>query len=80
MSFKIKNFSEKYFWENQIKRHRIGKIFRNIVRENPEKTYKEIADSLKISRKTLWALINGLAIPSETLLSKVREQANENQH
>jgi len=78
MTFKTKNLSEMDYWKNQIKRHHTGKLFREFVRNNPNKTYKQLASKLNINRKTLWALMNGLTTPSEELIKRLDELEKSN--
>jgi transcriptional regulator with XRE-family HTH domain len=69
--------SEDTFWKNQIKRHHLGKRIRKLARKINYKPYRHLARKLKVSRKTIWALANGLAIPSEELVERLEILENE---
>ena len=69
--------SEATFWHKQIERHHIGKRIRNLAREIEYKPYISLARKLKVSRKTIWALANGLATTSSGLIKRIEELENQ---
>lgn len=71
MFLKAKIEGEQFYWDKQIERHHTGKRIRNLVRKINYKPYKQLSEDLNISRKTLWAIANGLATASPKLINKI---------
>jgi hypothetical protein len=83
--------SEGTFWHNQIVRHHIGKTVRNLVRKELEKElakkkfdeksrinpFEIISRQLGVSRKTIWAIANGLTTASKSLMERIERLENE---
>lgn len=63
--------NEQFYWDKIRQIHHNAKIIRCFVRNNPDKSNKQIATELKINRKTLWALVNGLTTPSKELIDRL---------
>ena len=68
---------EQYFWDKQIERHHIGKRIRSLARKEKYNPYRHLAIKLKVSRKTIWALANGLAIASNELIERIERLEND---
>ena len=62
---------EQYFWDKQIERHRLGKKIRKMLKKEKYNPCARLSKRLNISRKTIWALANGLASPSRELIEKI---------
>lgn len=85
MYSKIDLKAEGFYWKKQIKRHHLSKRIRNLLRREIElldkkdknRPYKFLSKELGISRKTIWALVNGLAIPSEKLIERIERLESE---
>ena len=63
-------FNEQYYWDKQRAIHKTAKIVRCIVRNNSDKSIRQLAKELDIDRKTLWALINGRTTPGKELMDR----------
>jgi len=70
-------FNEQYYWDKIRQIHKNSKIIRCYARNNSDKSNKQLAKELDINRKTLWALVNGLATPSKKLLDKIQQIGGE---
>ncbi len=77
MYSKAKIENEQFYWNKQIERHHIAKRIRNLARKINYKPYKQLARKLNISRKTVWALSNGLAIAGKNLIERLNKLENE---
>jgi len=73
MYSKSKIENEGFYWQNQIKRHHTGKRVRKLVRKINCKPYSKLSELLGISRKTIWAIANGLTTTSNEFLKKLDE-------
>ncbi len=69
---------EQYFWNKQIERHRLGKRIRKMLRKEKYNACAKLARKLITSRKTIWALANGLASPSGELIERIERLENKN--
>lgn len=69
--------SEAYYWEKQIERHHLGKRIRKLARKTKYNPYRDLARKLKVSRKTIWALANGLATASQELIKRIEGLEND---
>jgi hypothetical protein len=69
--------SEAVFWAKQIERHHLAKRIRKMAREIKYNPYVRLARKLKVSRKTIWALANGLYIASPELIKRIEILENE---
>jgi transcriptional regulator with XRE-family HTH domain len=74
---KLRESKEQYFWDKQIERHRLGKKIRKMLRKEKYNPYAHLSRRLKVSRKTIWALANGLTIPSRNLIERIEELENK---
>ena len=73
MYLKSKIEHEGHYWQNQIERHRLGKRIRKLVKKINYKPYKKLSEYFGISRKTVWAIANGLATTGNGFLEKLKE-------
>jgi transcriptional regulator with XRE-family HTH domain len=69
--------SEAHYWNKQIERHHLGKRIRNLARKNNYNPYRDLARKLKVSRKTIWALVNGLTTASQELIERIEGLEND---
>lgn len=77
MYFKANIEHELFYWNKQIERHRTGKRIRNLARKLNYKPYKKLAEKLKVNRRTIWAIANGLATASQELIERIEGLENE---
>ena len=71
MYSKSKIEREGFYWFRQIERHRIGKRIREFARKIEDRQYKKLSILLGVSRKTIWAIANGLATSSKSFLYRL---------
>jgi DNA-binding XRE family transcriptional regulator len=63
--------TEGYYWNKQIERHRVGKEVRGMCRKM-NIGFTDMAILLGVSRKTIWAVCNGLTVVGKGLRKKIK--------